>query len=632
MRLNSIGTIFAAALLMAACGKGANATKQDIITLDPPSFPKNAEGVFALQGDKKSTGYKSTMLILNPTGNPALLADVIRVSEQTRIKAAESRAYMLNEAKFMPGGSAENELSDKKNELNKFLNDARRDPETIAIAKENAKAWLATKLPSLGLSAEVNSAFQARWNAYCDAKIVELAVHPEFAARSVDGYSQRPSPQQFCESYYEERGYFKGESCTKGDYFSCLWLEGVMKSGSATNKAALAAMLDPIFGNAEKIASFRSLLISTKDVAGSLIQKQEKTGFSDTVYKRFVGEIFEMRRYFSTTLLADKPPLGTGTDTNCKKLLVDPTFEFVCGAFSKTWNAKPAQTYLNAIETDKSLVTSNPSLKTIFDAAKYFGTRPLDTALRVSNSDFYFHNFVGPLPVEPSSKKLGMSTEDLDLVSAEVVGKIFPGLSEKNLETKAKMEQSISALEDEIKQKRQKNDDLTFAANQAIQQGIRAATEGDVAFGFLAYFMTVNHYDRIMRATITFDGFPTQFFEGCYDKDQRRPIDCPAGIGEPGKNDVMYKATLNLFPEKGRIDFSFVVDNPDAVGLGYKPKVEGTPEYFMSIKSEELKGMNLRFELYPNRLENSLDILTGKTLFARDGRDVYEAGLSMWEL
>lgn len=629
MRLNYIGSFLAVAAIMAACGKGAKATKQDIVTPDAPTSPKNAEGVFALQGEKKSTSYKSTMLILNPVGNPKLLADVIGVSESTRVTAAKYRAYVVSESKYMPSGSVETELEAQKNELNKFLDDARKElvPVPLAERQENGKGWLTAKLTGLALSTEANDLFKARWNAYCDAKVVELAVHPEFAARSVDGYRQRPSPQQFCEPYYEERGYFKGDSCTKSDYFSCIWIEGVMKSAGESNQAALTPMLDPVFTSAEKTATFRNLLASTKETAGAHIKDQVSSGIRPPTYRLLTDELYTRQHYFSKAMMTDKP--STGSEVVCKQLMLDPTFDFMCGAFARVWNAQPAQNSIKAFESDQAFISSNPAFQTLVDVAKYFGTRPLDGSLRVSNSDFYFHDFVGPQPSEPNPMKLGLSSENFEAINAEFVGKVFPGLTKTNLEKKAQMEQAIKATEDEIAQKRKISKDLAEENNQALQKGIEAATAGDVAFGFIPYVMTVNHYGEIMRVTISFEGFPTQLFEGCYSKDQQRPIDCPVGIGEPGKNDVMHKASLNLVRETGRIDFSFIVEDPDAVGLGYKPKAPGS--YFMDLKSEETRGMTLRFELYPNRLENALDILTGKTLFTKDGRDLYEAGISMWE-
>jgi hypothetical protein len=486
---------------------------------------------------------------------------------------------------------------------------------------------MATKLAGPGLSTEVNDLFKARWNAYCDAKVVELAVHPEFATRSVNGYRQRPSPQQFCEPYYEERGYFKGDSCTRGDNFSCLWIEGVMKSASESNKASLTAMLDPIFTSAEKTTAFRSLLASTKETAGAYIKDQVSSGIRPPTYKLLTEELHGKQHYFSKALLTDKP--STGSEAVCRQLLLDPVLEFMCGPFSRTWNTQPAQNSIKAFESDQAFISSNPAFKTLVDVAKYFGTRPLDGSLRVSNSDFYFHDFVGAQPPEPNSTKLGLSPEDFESINAEFVGKVFPGLTKANLEKKAQMEQAIKATEGEIAQKRKISKDLADENNQALQKGIEAATADDVAFGFIPYVMTVNHYGEIIRATISFEGFPTQLFEGCYSKDQQRPVDCPVGIGEPGKNDAMRKATLKLDRETGRIDFNFLLEDPDAVGLGHKPKVPGN--YFMDLKSDDMRGMTLRFELHPNRLESALDILTGKTLFTKDGRDLYEAGISMWE-
>ncbi len=74
-----------------------------------------------------------------------------------------------------------------------------------------------------------------------------------------------------------------------------------------------------------------------------------------------------------------------------------------------------------------------------------------------------------------------------------------------------------------------------------------------------------------------------------------------------------------------------LLDDPDAVGLGFKAKNEASPDYFMSLTADQIKDTTLTFELYPNRMQNSLDILTGKSLFSRGEGYLFEAGISMWE-
>ncbi len=71
---------------------------------------------------------------------------------------------------------------------------------------------------------------------YCESKIWERALDPRFVSES---YSARPTPALVCEPFYETSGLLSESqpSCEQGkdisvpgNYFSCLWQEGVLKT------------------------------------------------------------------------------------------------------------------------------------------------------------------------------------------------------------------------------------------------------------------------------------------------------------------------------------------------------------------------------------------------------------------
>jgi hypothetical protein len=275
------------------------------------------------------------------------------------------------------------------------------------------------------------------------------------------------------------------------------------------------------------------------------------------------------------------------------------------------------------------VVKDNPELKTISDAVRFFGQRPTVGTPQSSNSDFYFHALApGQSITQPSVESLGIQQDALTTINNLFLDKVF-SLNAEDRVIKNQKESELAELQKDLSFHRSERDRLTAVASDALRAGIRAANAGNVAFGFIAYRMTVTHEGNLMRATMTFEDFENQVFEGCYDKINQASVDCPAGMGLEGE--TTRKATLALNPGKGRIEFSMLIDDPDAVGLGYKARNEASPDYFMELTTEQIKDTTLTFELYPNRLQKSLDILTGKALFSRGEGYLYEAGISMWE-
>ncbi|WP_141736377.1 hypothetical protein [Oligoflexus tunisiensis] len=627
MNMKFFGMVVLGLMTLNGCGKGAKASRQAVDTVGLPPLPAIQDNVFALSGGKTSVSYKSTMLILNPTGDVNLLAEVISASEVARVKAADAKSFVGNEREFDrrygDSGTVITDIKAKQEALQTFLTEAqgRAVPIPLEDRQKAAAGWFAETTASLDLSAEDQAKLQATFASYCDAKIVEFAAHPLFATLAVDGYTARPSPNQLCENYYQERGYFQGESCTNGDYFTCLWQEGVVKSGSllAQNGTSLADLLKPIFEDKEKTEVFRKILMADPTISAPYI------GTASSIVK---DAIFKKKVYFYTAMQSGKPSIGT--EASCLKLL-DPAYSFICGMFARTWKERTPQASMLDVEFNSALlvIKDREDLKTISDAVKFFSQRPTVGTPQPSNSDYYFHALTpGNTLSQPSAESLGLQQEAVSTINNLFLDKVF-SLNAEDRALKDQKEAELTALQKDLTFHRSERNRLTAVASEALRAGIRAANAGNVAFGFLAYRMTVTHNGDIMRATITFDGHDDQVFEGCLDKVSRTSIDCPAGLGLAGE--TLRKAQLVLNADKGRIEFSTVLDDPDAVGLGYKAKNEASPDYFMELTAEQIKGTTLTFELYPNRMQNSLDILTGKALFTRDGPYLYEAGISMWE-
>lgn len=634
---------------LSGCGKGAKADKQPVFVTNVPALPTITDNVFALSGVIPSLSYKSTMLILNPNGNPQELSDLIRVSEITRVKAANARAFVGNEKEFdvLYGhtGKLATEIQAKQEDLKKFLAEAQASATPIPLEerKKNAAGWFNETKTTLGLNADETRQLEKLFGAYCDAKIIEFAAHPTFARLAPNGYPARPSPSQLCEGYYAEKHYFEGESCTTGHYFKCLWMEGVLKSSSNrplpleegdTTPSTTGSILGKIFDNDTTAENFRLILLSDAEKSKDLI-----VGASTAVK----AQIFDKKIYFYKAVYNGTPSIGK--ESGCTKLLAE-IYKPVCGKLARAWGWDPnipdtlntiPYPFLKAVENGSGLasVKDTPEMRTMAEAVKYFSVRPLDVVPPPSsNSDFYFHGLTGAdIPTQPSVLSMGLTPESVSKIINMFLDKVF-SLAPKDRVTKQEKEAAINALQADLNFHTNTRDALMDDASKALVEGIRVANVGEFSFGFLAYRMAVTHVDGIMYATVVFDGAKNQIFEGCYDKIALKPMDCPAKPAlKEGETptEFFHKASLNLNQAKGRIEFNMPIEDPTLVGLGFIKKKPDSPDYFMNLEPEAIQGTSLNLELYPNRLQGALDILTGKGLFYRKGTPIYEVGVSMWE-
>lgn len=620
--------------ILSACGKWAKAKKQDVITVNAPRFPDISDNVFALKGAKQSVSYKSTMLILNPAGEPAVLADLIKASELTRVRAAEARAFIGNEKDFDnrygDSGSLVQEIKKKEEDLRIFLTEAqsRATPVPLDVRQKSAADWFVKQQSELGLSPDETQRFENHWAEYCDAKIIELAVHPLFAKLSnAGGYSERPSPLQLCENYYSSRSYFQSLACTQGDYFQCIWSDGVLKSGVLSGPAGqdIRTFLEPVLSNQEQTEIFRKILLSDAEISAPYFNLNSLSAVSQAKARQ---AIYDKKNFVYGWMLSGTGSFGN--EVSCKKLL-NPIYSFVCGIFARSWKENPPQFYLSAVEFNSSLVVNkeNAQLRTVNNIVKYFGQRPLVGTPQNSNSDFLFHATKTPGSlIQPTADSLGLTQKEITEINNTFTDTLF-ALSLEDKASKTLYENSLKKLQADLEFHRDERTRLANVAGEALRAGIRAANGGTIGLGFIAYRMIVTNEDDFMRAAMSFEGFPEVLYEACFDKIALTSTECPIDTSLSKK--IIHKAELKLNPIKGRIEFSFLVDQPESFGLGPKAKNLAVPDYFMNLAPVDIQGTTLRFELYPNRLNNALDILTGKALFARDGLDLYEAGVSMWE-
>ena len=226
------------ALLQLGCGRWAKADKQIVETIEIPEYPDYSESVFNLNSSSDVTGFGGTMVIINEAVDPVDLADLLQASIDSRLAWASINRFVADrdfETKFAEGGELEKIIEVLQADLMQFRRLAKADgvlaTDQLDLA---ARSFLESELDLLfpGDAASADRvAAQAIVHDYCEAKIWELASNSYFAERR---YENRPTPMPFCEEYYENSGLLQGEACEAGleggNYFSCLWNNGVFKT------------------------------------------------------------------------------------------------------------------------------------------------------------------------------------------------------------------------------------------------------------------------------------------------------------------------------------------------------------------------------------------------------------------
>ena len=92
-------------------------------------------------------------------------------------------------------------------------------------------------------------------------------------------------------------------------------------------------------------------------------------------------------------------------------------------------------------------------------------------------------------------------------------------------------------------------------------------------------------------------------------------------------------ARISYDLDSGKIVFKIPLTDPAGMGFGQRdrsPTPDVNPDPFNDLENPFLTNKTLELELYPNRLLDAMEILTGK-VFLKDGDTVLEeGGVSFW--
>jgi hypothetical protein len=640
MKVSHRVTIVLLAVLSTHCGKWAKANKQSVETVAIPTYPKIEDDVFSLNGRKPQTTYRGTMLFINEATSPELLSHVINASVASReswaeIKRFEQTTNYLRE--YGDRGLALQALSLMQSDLRNFeLTALLKNPITADQRASNARTWITRELEGLSVTGDARATFEANWGAYCEAKIIELATHPVFAKNT---YRSKPTPLALCEQYYTDAGFFSGTNCenpSDRNYFSCLWQEGVLKT-------RWLRMPDPLPSGAttEELEAWSLLSTDMKKKRESLSELLANSGSGlqamlslDTskINSAFIKDTFFMR-----LVLSQLAPDASDVK-RCTAGVKDAALKPFCAVFTLAPVQPSPIEWIDAMEgraiTSRLIqlpLPPSPRRASTQQVIRYVAER---RQLGTSESDRLFHTLANDTTLTPpnfgnDAEFAAILGEIRELLAAELYG----SLTAADAAVKQEKLENIGYLADKITTFQRRSEQLYASMEKTTNRGFEAANAGNVAHAFLDIRISFQQWGALLQGEFWINGTDDSRFRACYDVTQGAAAECPPQ--DDGDRKIK-SARLFKDPNSGRIDFSFLLEDPEHTGFGPRPRIDTTggarPDYFMDIGPEITTNRTIKLELYPNRMLGHLDILTGKAFIEDGATRLYEAGISAWEL
>ncbi len=633
--LRSFKVLITASLAFSSvsCGKWATAGHESVITPPIPEYPVVANDVFALNSPKSRTSYRGSMPIFNDATQPQLIADILTASIDSRAAWAEMKKFELESdyvQLYGDNGQAPLQLSLMKDGLQAFeLEALSKNPISQAAKIANAETWIDREVTALNLTPQKRASFDASWAEYCEAKVIELATHPLLAQNN---FKSVPQPQALCVAHYKTLGLFQGPSCTgsAGDYFKCLWLEGVEKTRWFTSPLEAS---DPSLAakKAEKRAMLEDLLTDANYASTRGVYGFKEGSFSPTVSAGLKKLYVDKKEAFLGIALDQK------NDASCVKVVASVGSQNLCKVFSLAPEARsPRQiiTVVEGVKVDDNIFARLPAPEaprtvTTQQVIQYLGER---NKAEPSEGDRLFDELAdGSTLSSPSFANI--SFKNLLPQVRSLLGPEFYGtFSAADELERTRKSDAIAFLDEKIQASQKRWLELNDVITKTTDEGITAANAGDVSLAFVQYVMNFEQYGNLLRVDFSIKEHEDTVARGCLDLTSNSSVTCPADL--PLKSGLrLIEAVVKRSPDGGKLEFALPLTDVDNIGLGYKARAEEgrKPDFFSDFQAADLEGKTLRFELYRNRLLDSLDIMTGKSFIDLNGVRQYEGGVSMWE-
>ncbi|MBC7660223.1 MAG: hypothetical protein H7249_10995 [Chitinophagaceae bacterium] len=634
MRISSSLILITLLSLNASCGKWAKANHETVETMPRPTYPVVTGDVFSLDGAKPATSYKGTLFLSNAKATAVDFAALIDASVSSRKAWGAMNKFEVESDYtnlYSDNGLATQQVALMKQGLQSFELDAlAKNPISHAAKLSNAETWIERDVATLGLSAEQKVEFDASWGEYCEAKIIEFAVHPALSQKT---FKAVPSPAPLCSKYYADHSMFTSADCTtdSGDYLKCIWLDGVIKTRwfTSPNEATDAGLATAKGDKRTRLTA----LLSEANYAGTkgvLANTASAFVLTSPIYKKL---------YFDKKDAFIKIAIDQKTDASCVKVVANVDSQDLCKVFGLAPEAHSPRQVIAAVEEvtpnenvfHKLPAPSLPRLILTQDVIRYLQQR---YSTETSEGDrLFLETKDGSTLDQPTYVSAGQAFIDRipqirTLLGAEFYGTFSDADNAERLKKANAIAYQAQLITDHRAQWNKLNDDIISTTDT----GITVANRPGFAHGFFQYEMNFQQVGNILTAQFSFEDHLDYVMRACFDLVKNAAVDCPGDL--PLKADTnLLSASLTRGTDGGKIEFAFKLSPSDAIGFGPKPRSDADrkPDFFMDLPTTETEGRMLRFELYRNRLDGHLDIMTGKAFVEANGIQYYEAALSMWE-
>jgi hypothetical protein len=651
-----------------------DAKPQKRAQFDVPSM--GDEGApLALSGNDSLAEYEGSLLFWDAEQvTPPQIAAIANSSTESRLKKAD---FLDLAASTMPGLEAA--IPQREADARAIYEDnskvaANADPaKTREARKEFVDAWLDVRLDLAEAAGALDDAtrgeVESQFHRYCEYKLWELATSRLLFQR----FGQRPTPLSLCEAYYAQRGYFQvteaapecAPASAAGDWFDCVWKQGVLKSAMLEQLAAHvpegsscatsgAARVKAIEGwlvpEADGTSLLRKMVADTnkfqnKRLAEMLVEDGYPT--LKTLLTASAGRNFRTTFPYATRFancpeaFAVKGQRGPDAVAAALKLNAkDPAASASPVTIAELKgigeNNAPGQ-------SDESLFASLPGRETQALAVFELVTKPLaafgarlasglEDAIPASYDDRltnWIETGAIPLPATHGGV-LAIDVEEdearennqrpafaaLFNIRNRLLQRYYPELWTAELAAKEAVEVARAdflAGRDALEPKLQAIEDENL-------RGASAASSPGATTSFQTMVLKLATTGGKLSASlkVAADG---REFKGCSDFEQL--VECP----EEDEQAPTFRS-IAFDGETGKLTLEVQLDDPATQGFAARPRGE-LGNKFNEIEPGSLRGMTLRLEIYANRLGDVFRFVSGKAfLVDADGSKIHEGSFS----